>query len=73
MCDSQYEYEPKGIFGTGQASPLQHVKARAVRSLGFLAAKERAMPPRQKTMATAKTKRIAAAKTKRAGKSRKEK
>ena len=38
---AEYEYEPKSVFGTGQASPLQHVKIRTQRPLGLLAARER--------------------------------
>ena len=43
MCDAEYEYEPRGVFGTGQASPLAHSKVKQTRPLGLLAARERAM------------------------------
>lgn len=41
MCDSEYEYEPQGIFGTGSASALQHVEGEEPRPLGFLPALQR--------------------------------
>ena len=41
MCDSEYEYEPQGIFGTGSGSALQHVEGEDPRPLGFLAALQR--------------------------------
>ena len=68
MC-AEYEYEPKSIFGTGQASPLQHVKVRTQRPLGFLAAKERAMPLKKASSKKVVSQNIAS--PKKAGKSRK--
>lgn len=41
MCDSEYEYEPHGVFGTGQASGLTHVEGPDPQPLGLRAAFQR--------------------------------
>ena len=56
MYDSEYEYEPRGIFGTGSAAPLQHARIRQPRRpLGFLAAHERNRPMPLKKGSSKKT------------------
>ena len=41
MCDSDYEYEPHGIFGTGSGQALTHVEGDEPRPAGLLQAFER--------------------------------
>lgn len=53
MC-AEYEYEPRGIFGTGHSSPLQSVAKRGHRPLGFLAARDDMGAKKKRTKQQAK-------------------